>query len=226
MTFNDFEPVEEKSPLEGIAPSRKPRLAVFGGSFDPIHNGHLFLAGEIIRRQLAEEVLFIPAARPPHKETQQLASGEDRLAMLKLALAPYPQFSCSDIELKRSDRPSYTIETLETLNAIYTDFELHFLMGMDSLANLHTWYKATELVGRHHVIVYPRPGISVPNASHLTGNFGPKHTRKLLDSIVDCDLIPISGTQVREYLKQGKTTAGLLPESVQAYVEKHCPYKN
>jgi len=191
---------------------------VFGGSFDPVHNGHLFIAGEILRRGAADEVLFVPAAVPPHKTDRELAGPEDRYAMLEAAIAPFQGLSLSDIEIRRTDGPSYTIETLTALQAVFPESELRFVMGTDSLAELHTWREALELASRYEFIIFPRPGAPAPAYAVLAGYFGWKTARKLLDSILPAREMPVSSTEVRECCRRGKSLAGLAPECVAKYI--------
>ena len=204
-------------------PSRKPTMAVFGGTFDPLHNAHLFIAGEIIRRQLAEEVLFVPARQPPHKTGVQLTPAELRLEMLQNTLQNYPRFGVSDIEIGKEET-SYTYHTLEMLSAAYPEHDITFVMGSDSLQELHEWYEATELVNRYHVLVYPRPGITMPAYSRLAHHFGYKNARKLQDSIMQTHGMAISATEIRQLASQNASLAGLVPETVQAFISDHNLY--
>lgn len=198
------------------------RVAVFGGSFNPVHNGHLFLAGEILRRGLAAEVLFIPAGIPPHKPCTGLAPVEHRLAMLQAALAPYPAFSFSDIEARKTDQPSYTIQTLETLTLAYPENDLFFVMGMDCLTELHTWHKAQDLVNAFQFLIYPRSGFAMPKLPALTDQFGPKGAVKLRNAVVDdLPLLPVSASGVRAACAAGRSLAGLVPETVAGYIRTH-----
>jgi len=201
------------------------RIAVFGGSFDPIHNGHLFLAGEVLRRDVADEVLFVPARTPPHKQDRQLSTPEHRLAMLRAAVSPFERFSASDIEIQRTESPSYTIDTLETLRAVYPGARLCFLIGMDSLVELHQWHKVQELVNRFGFLIVPRPGVTPPSFAELSGHFGWKNARKLLNSILPVGCVPISATEIRHCCRAGKTLAGLAPESVLEYIRAHGLYE-
>ena len=201
------------------------RVAVFGGSFDPIHNGHIYIAGEVLRRDLAEEVLFVPAKLPPHKLNSPLTEAAHRYAMIEAAIAPYTRFSVSDIEIRRTeDSPSYTIETLETLRAVYPEAVLLFMMGMDSLADLHNWYRASELVTHFAFIVFQRPGVAPPAFSELSTRFGWKNGRKLVNAILDAPSIPISARKIREWHRVGKSLAGLVPESVLDYIQSYRLY--
>lgn len=204
---------------------RPARIAVFGGSFDPVHMGHLFIAGAVLRQGRADEVLFVPARRPPHKLDRLLSPAKHRMAMLQEALAPFAQFSVSDIELAREDGPSYTVDTMETLRRIYNDSDITFLMGLDSLAELHTWYRAAELVNRNEFLIFPRAGIEAPSRHRLLEAFGGHNTKRLLDSVLDIPSIPVSSTSVRAAAAAGRSLAGLVPASVACYIEEKSLYR-
>ena len=204
---------------------RTPRIAVLGGSFDPVHTGHLLVAGAILRQGLADEILFVPAKRPPHKLDRILTPAKHRLAMLQAAIEEFPQFGMSDIELQREDGPSYTIDTLETLKRIYNDSDLAFVMGMDSLAEIHTWYRATELVNRYDFLVYPRPGFEPPTRLHLNDQFGAHNAAKLLNSIVRTPGIQVSSTDIRRAASVERCLAGLVPAAVARYIEDNRLYR-
>ncbi|MBO7741846.1 MAG: nicotinate-nicotinamide nucleotide adenylyltransferase [Victivallales bacterium] len=162
----------------GLPFSRKPRLVVFGGSFDPVHTGHIALAREIIRRDIADEVMFVPAKQSALKASGQAESAKQRLTMLELAVddalrreascqVTLPngesvtreyRFSISDVELCREGDKTYTIDTMETLTRVYPDTDVKFLMGTDCLENLKQWHRYNELLLKYDFIVYPRPG--------------------------------------------------------------------
>lgn len=203
---------------------QKPRLAVFGGSFNPVHNGHLFLAGHVLRAGLADEVLFIPAGIPPHKPTADLAPGDIRYAMLRAALAPFPEFSVSDIEIQQRDRPSYTIETLDTLRIAFPEHVLLFLMGTDCLVELHTWQRAAELVNQFSFIIYPRPGADAPMTVTLAERFGLRNALKLRAALIEAPLLPVTASEVRSCCGEGKSVAGMVPETVHAHIQQHRLY--
>ena len=204
-------------------PAKKPKMAIFGGSFDPLHNAHLFIAGEIIRRRLAEEVLFVPARQPPHKTGVQLTPAELRLEMLQKTLQHYGQFGVSDIEIGKEET-SYTYHTLEMLSAAYPEHDITFVIGADSLQELHEWYEATELVNRYRFLIYPRPGITMPAYSRLAQHFGYKNARKLQDAIINTHGMAISATEIRQLANQNGNLAGLVPETVQAFISDHNLY--
>lgn len=211
---------------DGLTPSEPTRLAVFGGSFDPVHNGHLLIAHSVVDAGTAGEVLFVPAGIPPHKQPRGLTPTEHRYAMLQAALAPHEAFSLSDIETRRTDGPSYTIETLATLGRAFPGTDLLFLMGMDSLAQLHTWYRATELVHRFEFLIYPRPDVAQPSFATLAGRFGHRAARKLIESVIPAPLVPIAATTIRARSRAGESIAELVPPPVAEYIRDLNLYGN
>lgn len=218
--------MDELQEFEPMPTSRQRRVAVFGGSFDPVHNGHLFIAGEIVRGGLVDEVLFVPARTPPHKQTRILSPSDNRMAMLREAVNPYTEFSVSDIELVRGDsEPSYTIDTLELLGGVFPDHDLYFLLGTDSLADLHTWHRAAELVSRHDFLIYPRGDVESPTFATLASRFSPRLARKLVNAHLPLPAIPVSATAVRRLAGQHGNLAGMIPESVADYIGQHGLYR-
>jgi len=209
---------------QGLPHAECPKLAVFGGAFDPVHLGHLALAEEIVTAGYADEVLFVPTGCPPHKTDIELTAPEHRLAMLTKALEPYPQYSLSDIEIERTEGYSYTIDTLAVLSRVFPEHEIFFLMGMDCLSALHTWHRATELVQRYEFLIYPRPGINAPSFVELADLFGRRNAGRLLDAIVKLEVSPISATQVREWCARGRDIGKLVPDRICDYIAENRLY--
>jgi nicotinate-nucleotide adenylyltransferase len=207
--------------------ARKQRIAVFGGSFDPIHNGHLLIAQKVLDLDKADEVLFVPALLPPHKMNGLVATPEQRLEMIKLALAGQEKCSFTDVELQRAGAPSYTFDTMSILKQIYSDCELFLLIGMDSLVGLHSWYRATELVTRGKFIIYPRPGVERPPIYELEKEFGSKNAYKLYYSILDdAELAQsdVSSTAIREAVAQHLSLEKYVPQAVAQYIHDNNLY--
>jgi len=199
---------------------------VFGGSFDPVHNGHLGLAQAVVDAGLADEVLFVPARRPPHKQGRSLSDGHHRLEMIRLAIENCPAFSVSDIELERSEGLSFTFDTLSVLRQVFPEHGLLFLLGMDSLRDLHSWHRAGELVRHFDFIVYPRPGVSCPSLAELTDRYGTRMGRKLLAAVkADLPQFPWSATEVREACAQNRDLNRFCPEPVCRYIQTHGLYR-
>ncbi len=251
-TEADEKPAKEERPAPKPLPFPKHRkVAVFGGSFDPIHNGHLMMAEYILARGLADEILFIPSAIPPHKAGMTVATPEQRLEMVRLATAYNERFSYSDMELRREGK-SYSFDTMTLLQKLYPDYKLSFVIGMDSLAQLHSWYRATELVQKVDFIIYPRPNVQPPAYIDLCASFGNRNALRLLnavlpyhDSVVtyepsdvegepdkrvvteyDLPSSQLSSTEIRQALADGNTQLlqEALPEAVLNYITENNLY--
>ena len=136
----------------------KRRIGIMGGTFDPIHMGHLITAEMVRADAHLDEILFIPSARPPHKDGARAASAEDRLIMTAYAVAENPHFSVSDIELKR-DGPSYTVDTITQLRSNLGDTELFFITGADAMNDLYLWHEPEQLLRSCRFIVATRQGV-------------------------------------------------------------------
>ena len=188
------------------------RIGVFGGSFNPVHWGHLHLA--LLAREAAglDRVLFVPAATPPHKEPGALAPAEHRWAMLERALATEPQTELCNLELT-SGGPRYTIDTLDRLSKEHPDTTLHFILGADSLAELTTWKDPERLVNTYHIIAVNRPGEAI----------AAKDTRVLE---VTGNPFAISSSAIRRRVASGLSIRHLVPPPVAAYIEERDLYRN
>ncbi|MBP5638631.1 MAG: nicotinate (nicotinamide) nucleotide adenylyltransferase [Victivallales bacterium] len=215
----------EESPALPYA--RPHRIAIFGGSFDPIHNGHLMLAQTILDKELADEILFIPARIQPLKPDGAFATPEQRLEMLRLALEDNPAFSYSNIELQRKDEVSYTYDTINVLSKVFPDCKFSLLIGMDSLRTLTTWYRAPELIQHFDFIIYPRPGVLPPPMPDLEQDCGLRNAYKLFNSILpeeDLKVSSISATAIREAIAKHKPIDSFVPEAVAKYIQDNNLY--
>lgn len=203
------------------------RTAFFGGTFDPVHNGHLSLAREVLAQGRADRVLLVPAPQPPHKELARITPYEHRLAMVRLATGDDPRLGWSDVERHREGK-SYTIDTLTELAAEGTYGEILLLIGADSLRQLHLWYRSHDLVRNFGLIVYPRPGEPVTGAE-LRRNWTAEETGKLLGALMtSVPEFPVSSTQIREIAEKGALGSGsgfVLP-AVAEYINEHRLYSN
>jgi nicotinate-nucleotide adenylyltransferase len=197
-------------------------IAVFGGTFDPPHKGHVSLAGDVISSGAADKVVFVPAFRPPHKPDSPVSEFNARLDMLKLAIAGKKKFVVSDIEGRRSG-PSYTFDTLGEFSRLYPDSEIRLLIGSDSLNLLHTWYRAEELVHNWPLLVYPRIGhASLREELYL--NWGNKVAEKLLGYILPMPLYDFASTDIRNKIIKGEDVSGLLDPDVYGYIMENGIY--
>jgi len=196
------------------------RTAVFGGSFNPIHYGHLLLADEVLDALGLDRVLFVPAAQPPHKPNAQLAPAQDRHAMVQLAIAGHPKFAVSDLELRRSG-PSYTVDTLDALRIPRE--ELFLIVGSETFLDLLTWRTPRRVAGLAQIVVVPRTGSAFDPESAAV--------RKVVHEIRDEPLIvraislPISASDLRRRVREGRSIAYRLPEAVAAYIQANRLYR-
>ncbi|UOF88897.1 nicotinate (nicotinamide) nucleotide adenylyltransferase [Fodinisporobacter ferrooxydans] len=198
------------------------RTGVYGGTFDPIHIGHLIMA-TLAREELElDQVLWIPAYRPPHKDEQSnqpLSSYDHRLRMVELAIADRPYFSLSTIEGEK-DGPSYTYDTLKQLQARRSDTYL-FLCGADSLATIDTWHRARDLMQEFTLGVFQRQEYQAQDVKRKleTLGFYFENVRWL-----DTPVFDVSSTWLRQRLRMGLGVADLIPHSVYNYIKEHGLY--
>ena len=194
----------------------------FGGSFNPIHHGHLRCAEAVANKAGYDRVVLIPSARPPHKpDNPELASPADRLAMCRLAVferaGGSPAFEVSDVETRR-DGPSYTIDTAQMLRGQGAG-EIHWLIGADMLMSLPGWHRPLDLLRDVHFVVMARPGWTID------WNALPPEFRHLSAQIVDAPVIDISATDIRSRVRQNLPIDHLVPPAVARYIEAHQLYR-
>ena len=193
------------------------KIGIMGGTFDPIHLGHLATAEAVRESFTLDEILFIPAARPPHKRGRNVTDEKHRLAMTILATRSNKFFKVSDMELKRTGL-SYT---LDTMNELYKTFgnstELFFIIGADSLADLSKWHEARELVEKCHFIATTRQGVDVDFSAveNYFGAIAKEHIHR-----VTTPGLEISSTDIREKIRRGRSIKYLVPEAVEEYILK------
>lgn len=193
-----------------------PKLGVLGGTFDPIHTGHLIIA-EALREKLdLAQVLFLLSARPPHKSSSTLVSWQDRLRMIKLALKGNPHFQVSHIEIER-DGLSYTVETMEQLEQRYSKKNrILFVVGADSILEIFTWREPERLLASRSLVVVPRPGFDL---KHLDPEVAERIT------VVPTPLIEISSTDIRRRVRDGRSIRYLVPSEVASYIHRKKLYR-
>ena len=200
------------------------RLGLYGGSFDPIHYGHLLLA-ECARETLSlDEVWLIPAAVPPHKQTRELAPAKHRLAMLELALAGHEQIKSSHLEIDRGGI-SYTVDTLTAICQEQPDTELFLLMGADSLHDLPTWREPARICDLATIAVVRRGGSPEPDFSVLNPIVSDERLKTIRESQVQMPLIELSSTDLRHRAAAGQSLRFRTPRAVEKYIETHDLYR-
>ncbi|WP_099205762.1 nicotinate (nicotinamide) nucleotide adenylyltransferase [Scatolibacter rhodanostii] len=196
------------------------RLGVYGGTFNPIHAGHVHVIQEFIKRLDLQKLLLIPTGTPPHKEVKDLASAKDRLAMCELAVAELSQAEVSDIEIKRQGR-SYTADTLAFVQDKYPDAQIFLLMGEDMFLTLQNWRRADEIMKLANIVVAPRSHSIQKIKQHKLILETEYAARVLIEEI---PYLSISSTQIRENRKRSKDIQSLVPQTVAEYIEENHIY--
>jgi nicotinate-nucleotide adenylyltransferase len=201
------------------------RLGLLGGTFNPIHEGHLAIARAARVGLKLDSVVLVPAARPPHKaHDTSLAPAEDRLAMTRLAAASEPGLEVSGIELERTG-PSFTIDTVRAFLARDPGVELYFIIGCDTLPELATWRAARELLSLARFAVVARPGRELEaDLARFERDFGTEAARAVRERIVPMEPAAVSATEVRARVAGGKPIEGLVPGAVAEYIRAHRLY--
>jgi len=203
----------------------KRKIALFGGTFDPIHLGHTSIAAEAVKHIGAEKIVFVPAKRSPLKGFSPCASDEDRFAMIALAIAGDKNFELSDYELKRPE-PSYTLQTVRQFQADYgSETELHWLIGADSIDDLPHWYKIKELIDECNLSTMYRAGFAPPDFSKFKTLWGSKRVEKVQRNVIVTSLIDISSTEIRKRLTVGGDVSKMLHPAVAEYIRKNKLYR-
>ncbi|HOA74831.1 MAG TPA: nicotinate-nucleotide adenylyltransferase [Phycisphaerae bacterium] len=200
-------------------------IALFGGTFDPIHHGHLIVARAVVEQLGYARVVLIPAPNPPHKVGRELTDATHRLEMARRAVEGEPRFDVSDIELRRPGL-SYTILTVEAFRReVGPDVPLAWIIGGDSLPELHSWYRIGELVDACRIVTAVRAGYETPDLSALRRTLAPEQVDRLCRDILPTPVIEISATDIRRRVHDGESIRYLVPESVRAYIHDHNLYK-
>ncbi len=202
------------------------KIALFGGTFDPIHLGHTAVAAAAAEYIGAEKIFFIPAKRSPLKDSFPEASDDDRLAMIALAIADNKKFQLNDYEL-RKPRPSYTLETVRYFQSEYGGRALiYWLIGADSIYELSRWYGIVELIDECNLCVMFRAGFEPPDFAKFKDVWGAARVEKLQRNVTPTLLIDISSTEIRSRLATGRDVAGMLAPQVADYIREHGLYKS
>lgn len=197
-------------------------IAMFGGSFNPIHLGHLHLCRAAQEAFAWDQVLLMPSNLPPHKTPADLPASEHRLAMCRLAVADDPTISVSDLELKRGG-VSYTLTTLEQLRTMDSDATISLMIGSDMLYTFHQWYGYEEILYHHPVVTVARERGEYQQMLLYLERLG-RLAAKV--TVLQAEAYPVSSTQVRAAVRAGQSTEGLLDPAVRAYIDTHGLYRS
>jgi len=182
---------------------------ILGGSFDPIHNGHLYIAKKAKELLQLDKVIFVPAARPPHKENQTLTNNNYRLEMITLGIENYPDFIISNIELIRAGK-NYTVDTIPILQQLYPNSEFYLIIGADMANDIKNWHRADELLQMVMPVTFERPGYTITNNDV---------------KVLSADLIDVSSTKIRDKVRRDEDISGLVPETVAEFIKDRRLYK-
>ncbi len=198
------------------------KLAVLGGTFDPIHNGHILMAEAALSHLNLTEVLFIPAGNPRFKGNESVSDAAHRLKMVELAIAGKPSFGVSATEIERGG-VTYTVDTLRELkSSLESQDELFFIMGWGSLAELPLWYQPVEIISLCNLIVVPRAGFPKPDLTQLETDVPGLSNRVIM---LDEPQIEISSSELREKVKNVEDIRGLVPDAVADYIAEKGLYR-
>jgi nicotinate-nucleotide adenylyltransferase len=199
------------------------KIGILGGSFNPIHNGHLAMAEAALRAHGLDRVIFVPAGRPPHKRSD-LAPAADRLEMVRLATRGREGVEASGIEIERPGT-SYTVDTLEAFRALYPGAELYFIIGEDSVPELPGWREPARILALARIVAVNRPG---PPATFKPEAF-PGVPRDVIDRLekdrVRMTPSPIESTRIREAVERGEPISAWVPGAVEAYIRRQGLYR-
>lgn len=187
-----------------------PRLGIFGGTFDPVHQGHLIIAEQVMEELGLDRVLFVPGGIPPHKEASSIvAATEDRVAMVEAAIVGNERFVLDLVEVE-SGRKMYSYETVTLLKERHEADEWYFISGADEVSNLLAWREPDRLLSQAHMVAATRPGHDLSELGHLSRELA--HFDRILP--VECSRVDISATSIRERLDSGRSVRYLVPDAV------------
>ncbi len=222
------------------------RIGVYGGTFDPVHNGHLGVAETVSNAFDLDRIFFVPAFTPPHKRKLVVSSPFHRMAMLALSTADSPKMFISTVELEAPSRP-YTIETLGRLRAELQPARLFFVMGGDSFADITSWREYETILSEYDLVVVTRPGYrglgGAQNGAETFRSLAPQLRSRIVDLrggerpsnedlksprvyLTDYVSVDVSATEIREAVKHGRSIDGMVPPSVAAYIGKYRLYQS
>ena len=198
----------------------KKKIGVFGGTFDPVHLGHIMIVEDVKQSLELPEILIIPAGQPQTKITESVTPARQRLEMLEMAIKGKPGLSISTLEIERKG-PTFTVDTLVELKNKYKNYEIYFILGWDSLEQLPTWHEPSRVINLCYLVAVPRPGVKKPSLKGLEGVL-PGIAEKVI--FMDKPKIDISATEIRELAANGESISHLVPEEVEKYIQKHKLY--
>ncbi len=198
------------------------KIGIMGGTFDPVHNGHLALAATAYRQFHLDRVYFMPTGTPPHKEGKQVLKADLRLEMVKLAIADYPYFGYSDLEIQRKGL-TYTADTLTILSKKYPYNQFYYIVGADSLDYMDCWYHPEVIFQRAIVLAAMRQTQSMERILAVKQMLEQKYSGVI--HLLDCPEINVSSSEIRNRIAQHDSISGQLPMAVEQFIYEHSLYE-
>lgn len=198
-------------------------IGIMGGTFDPIHNGHLLIGRQAYEEYGLDKVWFMPSGKPPHKTDHRIADAKDRCEMVRLAIEKYPFFELSDFEIRRAGN-TYTAETLHLLHEVYPEHRFFFIIGADSLYQLERWYHPEEVTAQTILLVAGREyEDAVCTMEEQAAHLKEKYHADI--RFLHCEEVDISSGELREMEARGKRIYKYVPEPVERYIRAHGLYQ-
>lgn len=200
------------------------RIGIMGGTFDPIHFGHLMLGKQAFKEYELDEVWYMPTRQPPHKAGHRVTSSDERFAMVKLAIKDIPYFRLSDFELKRMQGNTYTADTLRLLKETYRDTEFFFIVGADSLFDIEKWYHPAQVLKLSTFLIAEREfGNREKTLEEQVDYLEEKYHARILR--LHSKEMDISSEEIRQAIQVGHSVESLIPDSVYAYIKENNLYR-
>ncbi|KAF1085607.1 Nicotinate-nucleotide adenylyltransferase [Sporotomaculum syntrophicum] len=199
----------------------KKRIGLMGGTFDPVHYGHLVAAEEARYQFAMEKVIFIPASKPPHKSRNDISTPEQRLEMTKIAVSSNPYFTTSDIEIKRAGL-SYTIDTVQAMKQANPDWEIYFITGADAILDILTWKNVEGLLEECFFVAATRPGFKLESVECKLGRLSKEALARI--KTIEVPSLAISSTNIRQRVREGRPIKYLLPDEVEKFIYQNNLY--
>lgn len=199
----------------------KQKIGVMGGTFDPIHYGHLLIAENAYEQFQLDKVIFMPTGHSPHKNEKQVLGAKERIDMIKLAIKDNPHFSCSNYEVLKED-VSYTYLTLQEIHQQCPDYELYFIMGADSLAYFSSWQNPEKISDLSTILVAVRDGLNTEKLYQIRESLHQKYGTQI--SFINTPNFSVSSHMIRERIVSRHTVRYLVPDTVEQYLMQHHIY--
>lgn len=199
------------------------KIGIMGGTFDPIHNGHLMLGEQAYNEYELDEVWYMPSGHPPHKKNHRVTEPAMRLEMTELAMEDHKGFFCSDFEIKRNGN-TYTAQTLKLLRESYPEHTFYFIIGADSLYEIESWYEPDQVFAQAVILAARRDYEEADRTmDHQTGYLTNKYSADI--RILHCEKMDISSAELRQMIAEGESIAPFVPREVMLYISSHGLYQ-